>query len=179
MIDMHSAGIDIIVDVVMLVDGSGHISQALQNHCPHATAQPPPKVLQMAMLQLALEVSNVDVKAMLPLVVVRLSVLVVVKGHALQDVQNHCWHAMNQPPDIAAHSRDQQPAKKLVLVLLVVVVMVRHSLQDLQNHCWHPCTQPPAKVAHAGDQQSLIVVVVVLVVTGHVGQEAQNDCPHA
>jgi len=89
----------------------------LQNHCPHASAQPPSKVLQMARLQSAdldvdvdvmtvvvLDVSGVVVGPVVPLVVVVVGpevvvmlvvitvcvlVAVVVKGQRLQDLQNH------------------------------------------------------------------------------------------
>jgi len=94
-----------------------HASQDLQNHWPHASAQPPAKELQMANLQSAdldvdvdvitvvvLDVSGVVVGPVVPLVVVVVGpevvvmlvvitvcvlVAVVVKGQRLQDLQNH------------------------------------------------------------------------------------------
>mmetsp|Transcript_153653 Transcript_153653/g.286416 ORF Transcript_153653/g.286416 Transcript_153653/m.286416 type:complete len:124 (+) Transcript_153653:88-459(+) len=103
--------------VVMEVVEYGQALQDLQNHCPHASAQPPSKVLQMARLQSAdldvdvdvitvvvLDVSGVVVGPVVPLVVVVVGpevvvmlvvitvcvlVAVVVKGQRLQDLQNH------------------------------------------------------------------------------------------
>lgn len=141
---------------VVVVGAKIHGPHPVQNHCEHASVQPPAKVLHSKVQQ------DIDV------------VLVVVILHFGQEMQNLSLQACAHPPATEPHARvthspiadvvvstsltniveaavDLEVVMVLVVVTVPVLVLVGvkgHGLHDLQNHCWHALTQPPEKATH-------------------------------